>query len=279
MINPHRACEVLVIGAGPAGLAAAASAAESGNSVLVIDDNPGPGGQIWRGSQQHSPNVEATKWVEKVRRSGVQFIHGATAFDQPAPGLVFAETITGLDEIGYKTLVIATGARERFLPFPGWTLPNVCGAGGLQALAKTGFPVDGKRMVVAGTGPLLMAVAAYLRAQGAEILLIAEQAPWSRLTNFGLSLLKSPAKAVQAAGLRSRLAGVRYLAGCWVTSAEGVDKLESVNLRQGRNTWAVDCDYLACGFHLVPNVELAAFFGCELKDDGVRVDEFQQTSV
>ena len=90
--------------------------------------------------------------------------------------MLLAETRSGVCEFSYKSVVLATGARERFLPFPGWTLPNVMGAGGLQALVKTGLPIEGKRVVVAGSGPLLLAVAAYLRARGADVLLIAEQA-------------------------------------------------------------------------------------------------------
>ena len=100
-----------------------------------------------------------------------------------------------------------------------------------------------------------------------------------RLLRFGLRLLGSPAKAVQAAGLRARLAGVKYLTNCWVTAAEGGQKLESVELRNGSRTLDVDCDYLACGFHLVPNIELAAFLGCEVADGAVSVNAFQETSV
>jgi len=134
-------------------------------------------------------------------------------------------------------------------------------------------------VVVAGSGPLLLAVAAYMRKLGAQIPLIAEQAPLKRLFMFGLSLLGSPAKAVQAAALRGRLAGVSYRTGCWVTAAEGDEKLRSVKLRQDSRTLEVECDYLACGFHLVPNTELAAFLGCELDASGVRVNEFQETSL
>ena len=101
----------------------------------------------------------------------------------------------------------------------------------------------------------------------------------NRLLRFGLRMLGSPAKAVQAAALRARLAGVKYLTDCWVTAAEGDQKLESVKLRHGLRTLNVDCDYLACGFHLVPNSELAAFLGCELADGAVRVNAFQETSV
>ena len=90
--------------------------------------------------------------------------------------MLLAETRHDVLELRYEALILATGARERFLPFPGWTLPNVMGAGGLQALVKTGLPIEGKRVIVAGSGPLLPAVAAYLRGRGAEVLLIAEQA-------------------------------------------------------------------------------------------------------
>ena len=76
-----------------------------------------------------------------------------------------------------------------FLPFPGWTTPGVFGAGGLQAFVKSGFDISGKRVVVAGTGPLLIAVAAHLRAAGAHIVSVLEQAPLRRIARFSLGLL------------------------------------------------------------------------------------------
>ena len=277
MNDPRRACEILIVGAGPAGLAAACRAAQGGKRVTIVDDNPSPGGQIWRRDQRKQHPGHA--WITEAGRCGVEFIYGANIFDQPGPGLLLAETRERVLEIGYRQLILATGARERLLPVPGWTLPNVCGAGGLQALVKSGLSIEGKRVVVAGSGPLLLAVAAYLSKLGAQILLIAEQAPWKRLFRFGLRLLGSPAKAMQAAGLRGRLAGVPYRTSCWVTAAEGDGKLSAVKLRHGSRTLDIDCDYLACGFHLVPNTELAAFLGCELDEDGVRVNEFQETSL
>ena len=78
---------------------------------------------------------------------------------RPRRGTLAVETFEGECRVGYRSLILATGARERFLPFPGWTLPNVMGAGGLQALAKSGLPMAGKRVVIAGSGPLLLAVA------------------------------------------------------------------------------------------------------------------------
>ena len=265
--------DALVIGAGPAGLAAAYRAAQAGLRVTVVDDNPAAGGQIWRGERQKPTSPEAQAWFEKIRSVDIKLINGARVFQQPRIGTLLAETSEGVCELSYTNLVLATGARERFLPFPGWTLPNVMGAGGLQALVKTGLPIEGKRVVVAGSGPLLLAVAAYLRTRGAEVLLIAEQASSLQLAKFVIGVA---GKASQALSLKRQLRGVRYLNGCWVIAAHGTDKLESVTLSRGGK---IKCDYLACGFHLVPNIELAELLSCAVENGSVNVDQYQQTSV
>jgi NADPH-dependent 2,4-dienoyl-CoA reductase/sulfur reductase-like enzyme len=267
---------LLIVGAGPAGLAAAYRAAKSGLRVTVVDDNPAAGGQIWRGEQQKPASADAQAWFEKVRSVDIQFVEGARVFQQPRRGVLLAETRQDVRELRYDAVVLATGARERFLPFPGWTLPNVMGAGGLQALVKSGLPIEGKRVVVAGSGPLLLAVAAYLRGRGAEVLLIAEQASQARLARFGLGLVS---KTAQALSLKRQLSGVKYLSACWPLAAHGRDKLGSVTLLRRGKRWQVACDYLACGFHLVPNVELAELLDCAVDRGAVRVDEFQQTTV
>jgi len=265
--------DVVVVGAGPAGLAAARRAVECGASVTMVDDNPAAGGQIWRAAGGRLRR-ETERWLARA-----ELITGARVFAAPAPGRLALETLQGEMEIAYRSLVLATGARERFLPFPGWTLPNVMGAGGLQALAKSGLPVERKKVVVAGCGPLLLAVAEYLRDHGANVRLVAEQASRSSLLRFGLGLAGRPGKLIQAAGFRAGLLGVRYFTSCWPMAAEGSEKLERVIMRRGNRTWSESCDYLACGFGLIPNVELPALLGCRLGAKGVAVDEFQQTSV
>jgi NADPH-dependent 2,4-dienoyl-CoA reductase/sulfur reductase-like enzyme len=272
-------CDVLIVGAGPAGLAAAYRVTQSGRAATVVDDNPDAGGQIWRGERQKASSSEAIAWFEKIRNSSIQFINGARVYHQPKAGTLLAESGRDVWELTYRGLILATGARERFIPFPGWTLPNVMGAGGLQALVKTGLPVDGKKVIVAGSGPLLLAVADYLQKSGAEILAIAEQASKASLARFGFGLIGQTGKALQAIKLKQKLSGVRYLTGCWPLAAHGDDKLKTVTLRQGVRTWDLDCDYLACGFHLVPNLELAQLLGCATTDGSVRVDEFQRTSI
>jgi len=250
-------------------MAAAWRAAQNGLRVLVVDDNPAAGGQIWRGGPP-----EAGVWFERIR--SVEMINGARVFEQLRPGTLLAETTNGVRELSYKRVVLATGARERFLPFPGWTLPNVMGAGGLQALVKTGLPIEGKRIVVAGSGPLLLAVAAYLRGCGANVLMIAEQASSVQLARFAIGLFS---KRMQAFALKRQLKDVPYRSGCWVLEAHGTEKLEAVTLVRSKMRLRIECDYLACGFHLVPNVELAELVGCEVERGRVKVDAFQQTTV
>jgi NADPH-dependent 2,4-dienoyl-CoA reductase/sulfur reductase-like enzyme len=275
---PSRTFDVVVAGAGPAGMAAAKRAAECGASVALIDDNPRPGGQIWRGYWASGATIPPAGRPFSPA-APIELLTGSRIFAAPAPNVLALESFDGETEIGYKSLILATGARERFLPFPGWTLPNIAGVGGIQALAKSGLPIRGKRIVVAGTGPLLLAVAKYLLDHGAIIPCIAEQADFGPLFRFGLGLIKHPGKLLQAIGLRSSLARVRYLNGVWPVRAEGSGKVESVTLRNASRTWSEPCDYLACAFSLVPNLELPAHFGCRLSPSGVDVDEFQQTSV
>jgi NADPH-dependent 2,4-dienoyl-CoA reductase/sulfur reductase-like enzyme len=96
---------------------------------------------------------------------------------------------------------------------------------------------------------------------------------------FGAGLLSQPTKLAQAIALRKQLGSINYITNCWPVAADGGDKLESVTLRSGTRTLKIPCDYLACGFHLVPNVELPTLLGCELSGGFVRVDDSQQTSV
>ncbi|HEX6283730.1 MAG TPA: FAD/NAD(P)-binding oxidoreductase [Pyrinomonadaceae bacterium] len=270
--------DVLIIGAGPAGLAAAWRAATAGLRTTVVDDNPNPGGQIWRGEQNKPSSREAQAWFERIRSVNIHFVRGSRIFQQTQPGQLLAETTSGVTQLSYTNLILATGARERFLPFPGWTLPNVMGAGGLQALVKTGLSIEGKKVVIAGSGPLMLAVAGYLVERGANVLLIAEQASSMRLARFGITAIGA-GKSAQALELKRRLKGVKYLKGCWPVAVHGKEKVETVSLFQGGKTWRVSCDYLACGFHLVPNLELAELLGCLIEGGAVRVDQFQQTSV
>ena len=278
MVSSKRKFDVLVVGGGPAGIAAAVSAAQSGKRVAIVDDNPALGGQIWRGETIHS-DATAVAWIAKLRASSVELFPGTRVFDQPSPGVLKAETVDGMSVFDYEKLILATGARERFVPFPGWTLQNVMGAGALQALVKAGLPIQGKRVVVAGTGPLLLAVAAYLTKHGAMVVAVCEQASRASLGAFALALLRHPGKIAQAWDLRKDLSGTHLITSSWPLVATGNQILESVVISTSRGEEQIFCDYLACGFHLVPNTELASLLGCRLEGGLVAVDALQNTSV
>jgi NADPH-dependent 2,4-dienoyl-CoA reductase/sulfur reductase-like enzyme len=281
MTTPFR---VIVVGAGPGGMAAAAVAAECGSQVTLLDENPAPGGQIWRGynaaSAPSSPHSgEFARWSARLKASGAEILPDAAAVDSPGSNVLRVEHGGSWQDVAWDRLIVATGARERFLPFPGWTLPGVTGVGGLQAMVKGGLPIAGKRIVVAGSGPLLLAVAAGLNSAGARIEAIFEQATWFRLALFGSTLIAHPAKLIEGAVYRSKTRSVPYKPGWWVKRALGQSRLESIVATDGVVDREIACDYLACAYHLAPNLELAQLLGCRIDAGYVTVNAVQQTSV
>lgn len=305
-MRPIRA-DVAVVGAGPAGMAAACRAAEAGASVVLIDEAAAPGGQVWRrtvhgGGRQEgvsaagdrgpgglaaaAPGRLARRWLERLAASDVRRVDGAVVLDALAGPTLLLEQAGRAVRVEARRVVIATGARERFLPFPGWTLPNVVGVGGAQAMLKSGAGVGGRKVVVAGSGPLLLPVAAALARAGARILLVAEQAPAGAVARFAASLWRRPRLLAQAARYRAAFWRAPYRRGTWVSAAHAGGAPPAVcaaTLTDGRRTWREPCDLLACAYGLVPNLRLARLFGCALGGSGsrrvVRVDACQQTSV
>ena len=275
--------EVAVVGAGPAGLAAACRAAEAGASVVLLDEAPAPGGQVWR--RPHGATRLARAWSERLAASGARFLARATVIDVTGATLLVDHAGRGL-RVEARRLVIATGARERFLPFPGWTLPNVVGVGGAQALLKSGADLRGRRVVIAGSGPLLLPVAAALAGAGARIALVAEQAPAGAVARFAAGLWRHPRLLAQAVRYRAAFWRAPYRCGVWVSAASGDGATAAVReatLTDGLRSWREPCDLLACAYGLVPNLRLARLRGCALSGSGsrraVRVDGLQQTSV
>lgn len=278
-MTESKSFDVLVAGGGPAGIAAAITASRYAARVGLIDSNPTPGGQIWRADTGGTVPGSASRWLEELEQSSVVLISSARIIDCPATGVLHVISEEQPVTLKFSRLIIATGARERFIPFPGWTLPNVMGAGGLQALVKGGYPVSGKRVVIAGTGPLLIAVAAYIRTQGAHIEMIADQVPRSRWLKFGLGLLQYPDVLAQAFMLKYKTSGIPFLTDAWVTRAAGSDRLTSIELSHKGKPQTLECDILACGFHLVPNLELPMLLGCRIEHGRLMLDENQQSSL
>ena len=276
------AADVAVIGAGPGGIAAAVGAAERGLRVVVVDRGQEPGGQIWRRKTGAAAAPEAQPWLSRFAGSSARTINGASVVDvRPDAGgfEILVESSGRPLRIWTADIILATGARELFIPFDGWTLPGVMGIGGTQALLKSGASFAGKRVVIAGSGPLMLPVAASLADAGAKLLLVAEQAGRAAVARFASGLWKTPALLLQAAKYRMRFLSTRYATGTWVTAAHGVDRLASISITDGRRTWQQDVDVLCTGYGLIPNVEIARLIGCELRDGAIAVDNRQRTTV
>lgn len=279
-MNQHY--DVVVAGAGPAGLHAARAAAGAGARVLLLDDNPRVGGQVWR-QGPHYPPPAALREIHTellAHREVTLWTSARVVAPLGARGLLVESAERGGVGISYAQLVLATGARERLLPFAGWTLPGVTGAGALQALIKSGTPVRGERIVIAGSGPLLLATLATARGAGAQVVAVVEQAPALAVARFAASLAATPAKLLQAAQLTRGFAGTRYWTGSVLREARGEGRVEQVSILRGQREVTLACDRVACGYGLVPNLTLAQALGCTISESGaVIVGDTQQTSV
>ncbi|MBR8375530.1 NAD(P)/FAD-dependent oxidoreductase [Burkholderia cenocepacia] len=266
--------DVAIVGAGPAGLSAARAAARSGATVAIVDDNPRAGGQIWRQPAAAAPTPAAAERLAVLRQPNVTHLAATRIVAETQPGTLLLEDDERGRLLDFRTLILCCGARELLLPFPGWTLPGVTGAGGLQALIKYGLDVRGQRTVIAGSGPLLLASAATARQAGARVSHVLEQAAWGDVAGFGARLWRWPSKLAQAA----KLVTPAYRPAAYVVEAFGDQRLERVRIRQGDREFDVDCDRLACGFGLVPNTVLPHHLGCRIEHGAVAVDAHQRTS-
>ena len=307
--------DVLVIGAGPAGLAAARAARERGASVTLLDSSDQLGGQFWRHLPDPRPSAaehilhhgwDTFRGLSDALESdsGCRIIRSAQVWaietSPGGPGTVHV-VVGEPDGVGRKRLaispdamILATGAHDRTLPFPGWDLPGVFTGGAAQALAKGERLAVGRRVIVAGAGPFLLPVAASLARAGSTVLGVFEANRAPALLRGWLprpwQLLPATSKGVELAGylaghLRHR---IPYRLGRMVVAAHGTDRVESVTVASVAADWApidgterafeVDAVCVSHGF--TPRLELAIAAGCALTADRfVRVDEGQQTSV
>jgi NADPH-dependent 2,4-dienoyl-CoA reductase/sulfur reductase-like enzyme len=288
-------CQVAVIGAGPAGLAAASAAHERGADVLLIDEQAQAGGQIWRRRATQPPGRVLADWQRRC--AGLRWELGSAVIDGCGPGtraqtggrpqaataggkgseaqyfeLLLWSAQRGTTRLRAQSVVLATGAQELFLPFPGWTLPGVVGVGALQALLHAGLELRGQRVLLAGSGPLLLAVAVALRRAGAKLLGILEQAPRRAVWRFGLKLGLHPAKLLAGAGLVARLSGVPVFRSAWVRAAEGPDRVKWVQAEIDGRQRAFEVDWLATGFGLEPNTVLGRHLGAACRAGALAVD-------
>lgn len=271
--------DVVVVGAGPAGIAAATAAATRGRRVLVVDQGPRPGGQIWRHRTGDPAPPRAAAAIDAATTAGVTFAMHASVIDADGPGRLVLEIDGRTDDVETSALVLATGAVERLLPFPGWTLPGVVGVGGLQALVKGGLSLAGSRVVLSGTGPLLLPVAATAARTGAALTVL-EQQPFMRVAGFGVrAIAADPSRLGDLFTYRAAARGAAWHHDAWVLRAEGAERVERAVLRIGGREVTVPCDWLGAASGLAPRTDLARLLGCALTDDAIAVDVRQATTI
>lgn len=298
--------DVAVIGCGPAGLAAACAALAAGVRVALVDAGVRPGGQYWRhrpgdGGEQHHgwPTfVRLRRTVEAAVAAGTLVYlagHQVWHVERSEHELTIHAVADGAGhEIRARSLVIATGAYDRQLPFPGWTLPGVFTAGAAQAMLKGNGVVVGTRIAVAGTGPFLLPVAAALADAGARVVGVFEAGRPTAFARHPLATLRNVAKLGEGAGyLRAlRRHGVPYATRTTVVEALGETDVTGVRVASLTGEWSVvagsergiECDAVAVGYGFTPQTELAVQLGCavDVDRDGscvVRVDDAQASSV
>ncbi len=279
-MTESRRLDLVVVGGGPAGLAAAEAAAGHGRQVLLVDQAPRLGGQIWRHRDGDPLPRVARDLMRAARPPRVSLALGASVVDAPSPDRLVVDFGGRVATVDTDAVVLATGAMERFLPFPGWTLPGVVGVGALQALLKSGTPIAGARVVIAGTGPLIWPVAEAVVRAGGVLELIAEQAGFSAVVGFGAGLLARPGLIGRAIGYRRATWRTPFRTGRWPLRAEGGGRLQTVIMGGGgAREVRIDADWLATAAGLIPRTDLGRLLGCRLDGDALAVDAAQATSV
>jgi glycine/D-amino acid oxidase-like deaminating enzyme len=275
--------DVLVVGAGPAGLAAALAARRAGADVLVIDERAQTGGQFYKPlapshEAAHAPDRQFAAGLAlqaEAAAAGVRVLQGAqawAAFGARELGIVHEGRAK---VVRCRQLVVAAGAYERPVPFPGWTLPGVMTTGAGQTLARAYRVAPGRRVLVAGNGPLNLQLAAELLQGGAEVVAVLESAPrpGPRLWRSVLAAVRH-APDLLADGARHlallRRRGIPLVWGHAVTAAEGESALARVHAARldadGRcvpgSERVFDADALCLGYGFIPSSELPRLLGC-----------------
>jgi NADPH-dependent 2,4-dienoyl-CoA reductase/sulfur reductase-like enzyme len=270
-------CDIAVIGAGPAGLAAAEAAA--GRSVMVVDLAVRPGGQYFRHPAGGRPTRGRRTFARLLSGTRVLSGHRVYAIEPGRPHVLHLAGQTRV--LRADAVLIATGAYDRVLPFPGWDLPGVMTVGGAQSLLKGSRVLPGRRIVVAGSGPFLLPVAAGLATAGAEVAGVFDRHSAAGFARFPGAVARNPAKLVEAAGYLRTLAEHRIPLRTrqYVTAAHGTDELVAVTVGGRR----IECDTLAVGSGFTPVLDLGVAIGCATSTlHGslvLAVDARQRTSV
>lgn len=272
--------DVAVIGAGPAGLAAASTLAERGASVVLFDENAGPGGQVYRGIEPNADRpslraalgadyVRGSALADRFRRSSATYRPASLVWQVTQDRDVWVSTGGASTCIQAGQVIVATGAMERPVPVPGWTLPGVMTVGALQTLLKSAGMVPDVPFVLAGSGPLLYLLAEQCLNIGASPAAILDTT--SRANE--IAALKRLPAAVQGQGWRYLLKGLalkRALRRGGITlhrrvtdlHIEGADCATGVSFLADGEKGHVDAGIVALHEGVIPAQQMARSIGC-----------------
>lgn len=292
--TPSLDVDVAVVGAGPAGVAAAVSARARGASVALLDRSPAIGGQIHRRRFDELDRVpdslprSARRWSRRLAASGARVVVDTCVWGIRDPHTLLTESADGTaGAVRAGAVVLATGAYDRPVAFPGWTLPGVMTAGAAQTLAKAQATLPGRRVLLAGAGPFLLPVAAQLTAVGAVVVAVAEATRRRRWAAAGPRMLAHPQRLGAYARYRARLRDVPMLWGQLLTRVEPHGSGLRATLATIDGDWrptpgrerTYDVDAIATAYGFLPALELPRALGCELESDAVAHDDHMRTSV
>jgi NADPH-dependent 2,4-dienoyl-CoA reductase/sulfur reductase-like enzyme/bacterioferritin-associated ferredoxin len=266
-----RRADLAIIGAGPAGVAAAVTAADHGLKVTLLDESPSIGGQVLTktglGTELLPPGSSIQRGlelVEKLQRLPVEILHETVVWGIQGTSIAFAGP-GGSDQIAASAIVIATGAREYVPPFHGWTLPGVMTLGGAQHLIKRYSTLPGRSILIAGSGPLMWALAAATLEIGGRVRAIldaSQMSNWLPALPQVTAIRERIALALRYFGLiASHRVPYRFLRD--PLQAHGTDGLVSISAGGIR----YEVDTLCIGFGFRPNIALFQLAGCALSFD------------
>lgn len=291
--------DLIVIGAGPAGMAAAATAASHGLKTLLLEEQQGPGGQIYRNVTGIAPSVanmlgsdyrHGESVANCLANANVEAQFGCTVWDVARDLTVTAQKDGKSFQARAPQLIAATGAMERPSPIPGWTLPGVLNAGAAQIALKSSSAVPSGRVVLAGAGPLLLLVACQLLDAGVSLAGVVETAPfrnrWRALRHLPWAL---GAPAYLAKGMRMlwRLhrSAVPMFSGATSLHAEGTSRVHALAFTANGVKRALDADVVLLHHGVVPNTQLTRLLKVDHDWNATqlawhpRVDGWGQTSL